>query len=71
MTSLSIPAGVLYIVSLFDSVLMLSHGCSSFFIQKYLINHIYLVNASFFIKNITERMLNASSGVVIKFPSMG
>ena len=29
MTSLSIPAGVLYIVPLFDSVLMLSHGCSS------------------------------------------
>ena len=28
-TSLSIPAGVLYIVPLFDSVLMLSPGCSS------------------------------------------
>ena len=29
MTSLSIHAGVLYIVPLFDSVLMLSPGCSS------------------------------------------
>ena len=28
-TSLSIPAGVLYIVPLFDSLLMLSPGCSS------------------------------------------
>ena len=28
-TSLSIPAGVIYIVPLFGSVLMLSHGCSS------------------------------------------
>ena len=28
-TSLSFPGGVLYIVPLFDSVLMLSHGCSS------------------------------------------